>query len=56
MAEKIKDKYSNASYVANVFAHCDDLSGITDAVSKLLSPEVFVFEVSYLVDVYQKTL
>ena len=59
MAEKIKDKYSNASLITanNVFAHCDDLSGITDAVSKLLTPEgFFVFEVSYLVDVYQKTL
>ena len=59
MAEKIKDNYSNASLITanNVFAHCDDLSGITDAVSKLLSPEgFFVFEVSYLVDVYQKTL
>ena len=59
MAEKIKDKYSNASLITanNVFAHCDDLSGITDAVSKLLNPEgLFVFEVSYLVDVYQKTL
>ena len=59
MAENIKDKYSNASLITanNVFAHCDDLSGITDAVSKLLTPEgLFVFEVSYLVDVYQKTL
>ena len=59
MAEKIKDKYSYASLITanNVFAHCDDLSGITDAVSKLLAPEgLFVFEVSYLVDVYQKTL
>ena len=59
MAEKIKDKYSYASLITanNVFAHCDDLSGITDAVSKLLTPEgLFVFEVSYLVDVYQKTL
>ena len=59
MAEKIKDNYSNASLITanNVFAHCDDLSGITDAVSKLLTPEgLFVFEVSYLVDVYQKTL
>ena len=59
VAENIKDKYSNASLITanNVFAHCDDLSGITDAVSKLLTTEgLFVFEVSYLVDVYQKTL
>ena len=59
MSEKIKDKYSYASLITanNVFAHCDDLSGITDAVSNLLAPKgCFVFEVSYLVDVYQKTL
>ena len=58
-AEKIKNKYSYASLVTanNVFAHCDDLSGITDSVSKILSPNgFFVFEVSYLVDVYKKTL
>ena len=58
-AEKIKNKYSHASLITanNVFAHCDDLSGITDAVSKILAPNgFFVFEVSYLVDVYQKTL
>ena len=58
-SRKIKDKYQNASLITanNVFAHCDDLSGITDAVSNLLSIDgIFVFEVSYLVDVYQKTL
>ena len=58
-SRKIKEKYQNASLITanNVFAHCDDLSGITDAVSNLLSIDgIFVFEVSYLVDVYQKTL
>lgn len=58
-ANKIKDKYSKASLITanNVFAHCDDLTGITEAVSNLLCPDgIFVFEVSYLVDVYQKTL
>ena len=41
----------------NVFAHADDLGGIIDNVRDLLAPEgVFVFEVSYLVDVYEKTL
>jgi SAM-dependent methyltransferase len=41
----------------NVFAHADDLAGILDGVRSLLAPDgVFVFEVSYLVDVYEKTL
>lgn len=41
----------------NVFAHIDDLSGVVDGVRGLLSPSgVFVFEVSYLVDVFEKTL
>ena len=55
----IKKKYSKASVITanNVFAHCDDLSGMTEAISDLLAPGgIFVFEVSYLVDVYQKTL
>lgn len=57
-AKRIEDKYSKASLITanNVFAHCDDLIGITKAVSNLLCPDgLFVFEVSYLVDVYQKT-
>ncbi len=41
----------------NVFAHADDLRGIAQAVKRLLDPDgVFVFEVSYLVDVLNKTL
>ena len=41
----------------NVFAHIDDLSGVVRAVRTLLADDgVFVFEVSYLVDVYEKTL
>ncbi len=58
-SEKIKEKYSTASLITanNVFAHSDDLIGITKAVRNLLSPNgLFVFEVSYLLDVYQKTL
>ncbi len=56
---KIKEQYSTASLITanNVFAHSDDLIGITKAVKNLLSKEgLFIFEVSYLVDVYQKTL
>jgi SAM-dependent methyltransferase len=41
----------------NVFAHVDDLGGVVDGVRALLAADgVFVFEVSYLVDVYEKTL
>ncbi|MBI5163207.1 MAG: methyltransferase domain-containing protein, partial [Magnetospirillum sp.] len=41
----------------NVFAHIDDLGGVVDGIADLLAPEgVFVFEVSYLVDVFEKTL
>lgn len=41
----------------NVFAHADDLNGIVTGVRELLaSGGVFVFEVSYLVDVFEKTL
>jgi len=41
----------------NVFAHADNLAEITDAISDLLAPEgVFAFEVSYLLDVVEKTL
>jgi SAM-dependent methyltransferase len=43
--------------VANhVFAHVDDMQGFVDGVRHMLGPDgVFVFEVGYLVDVFQKT-
>ena len=55
---KIKENIQQPPITANnVFAHSDDLIGITKAVKNLLSKEgLFIFEVSYLVDVYQKTL
>lgn len=41
----------------NVFAHTDDLKGMTQNIRDLLTPEgVFIFEASYLLDVYEKTL
>lgn len=41
----------------NVFAHIDDLHAVAAGVRTLLAPGgVFAFEVSYLVDVYEKTL
>jgi len=41
----------------NVFAHVDDLTGVVDGIRAVLDDDgVFVFEVSYLVDVFEKTL
>jgi len=41
----------------NVFAHADDLTSLRDGIRDLLMPGgVFVFEVSYLADVVEKTL
>jgi SAM-dependent methyltransferase len=41
----------------NVFAHIDDLGGTLDAVGELLGPDgLLSFEVSYLLDVIEKTL
>lgn len=41
----------------NVYAHIDDLGGVTDGVRALLAPDgLFSFEVSYLGDVFTDTL
>ena len=59
LAGEILTKHGPAKVVTanNVFAHADDLSDITLGVCELLSPDgVFVFEVSYLVDVFENTL
>ncbi|MBI2586285.1 MAG: class I SAM-dependent methyltransferase [Rhodospirillales bacterium] len=59
LAVEIRDKHGPAALVTanNVFAHADDLAGLRDAASGLLAPDgVFVFEVSYLKDVVEKTL
>lgn len=41
----------------NVFAHTDDMAGMTDAIAALLADDgVFVFEVSYLLDVIDHLL
>ncbi|MDP6952916.1 MAG: class I SAM-dependent methyltransferase [Alphaproteobacteria bacterium] len=58
-AERIKGERGPARCVAanNVMAHIDDLGSVLDGVECLLAPDgVFVFEVSYLLDVYEKTL
>lgn len=54
LAEELAAKRGKAAVITanNVFAHADDLGGIVDGVRGLLAPDgVFVFEVSYLLDV-----
>ena len=59
MAEDLLARHGPASVITanNVFAHIDDLGGVLDGVRVLLDDDgVFVFEVSYLVDVFEHTL
>lgn len=59
LAQSVKQTHGPAHVISanNVFAHADDLTGIVNGVRELLAPNgVFVFEVSYLVDVFEKTL
>ena len=59
LASALRTELGEAAAVTanNVFAHIDDLAGVLDGVKRILAPGgVYVFEVSYLVDVFQKTL
>ena len=59
LAERVVKEHGQAAVVTanNVIAHIDDLAAVMRGVAKLLAPDgVFVFEVSYLVDVLEKTL
>jgi SAM-dependent methyltransferase len=59
LAASLRTERGPASLICanNVFAHAEDLAGFTEGVQKLLGPQgVFVFEVSYLVDVVEKLL
>jgi SAM-dependent methyltransferase len=59
LAREIRSTRGAARLIAanNVFAHAEDLRSIVDGVRELLSADgLFAFEVSYLVDVYEKTL
>jgi len=59
VARRIRAERGPAAVVTanNVFAHADELAGIVAGVRTLLAPGgVFVFEVSYLADVCEKTL
>jgi SAM-dependent methyltransferase len=59
VADEIRKNHGEASLIIanNVFAHIKDLSKTIELVSSLLKPSGFlVFEVSYLLDVIEKTL
>lgn len=59
LAEKILSEHGSAGVITanNVFAHADDLLEILLGVSKVLDERgLFVFEVSYLLDVVEKNL
>lgn len=59
LARSMRDERGRATIVTanNVFAHADDLGGVADGVCELLAADgVFVFEVSYLVDILQRDL
>lgn len=59
VAQKVRKERGAARIVTanNVFAHADDLAGMADSIRALLANDgVFVFEVSYLVDVVEKVL
>ena len=59
MAKQIRSDHGAAGVITanNVFAHIDDLGGVLDGIRALLADDgVFVFEVSYLVDVFEDTL
>jgi SAM-dependent methyltransferase len=59
LAARIRNEQGPASVVTsnNVIAHIDDLAAVMDGIGQLLAPDgVFVFEVSYLGDVVEKTL
>jgi SAM-dependent methyltransferase len=59
LAAEIRAQHGPASVITgnNVFAHIDNLEAIVEGIRTLLAPGgIFVFEVSYLVDVFQNTL
>lgn len=59
VAETIRKNYGPADVVTanNVFAHTDNMQDMANAARKLLSDDgVFIFEVSYLLDVIDKML
>ena len=59
LSQQIKNDYGLAQIVTanNAFAHMDDLIGMLKSIRTLMLPDgIFVFEISYLLDVIQKVL
>lgn len=59
LATKIVKEHGKAKIVTanNAFAHMDDLKGIMEGIKTLMKEDsIFVFEISYLVDVIDKVL
>jgi SAM-dependent methyltransferase len=59
MAGEIRSRHGAASVISanNVFAHIDNMGSVLDGVRDLLEDDgIFIFEVSYLVDVFDQTL
>ena len=59
LSQQIKNDYGLAQIVTanNAFAHMDDLIGMLKSIRTLMRPDgIFVFEISYLLDVIQKVL
>ena len=59
LSESIVKGYGKAKVVNcfNAFAHADDMIGLTKSIKNLIDKDgIFVFEVSYLVDIIEKTL
>ena len=59
LARRVVAEHGRANVVTanNVIAHIDDLDAVVRGVKELLAPQgVFVFEVSYLVDLMEKVL
>lgn len=59
LAAEIREKHGLASVITafNVYAHADDLNGMTASIRSMLAPDgIFVFEAQYLLDIVDKLL
>lgn len=59
VARRVKKTHGPAKIVTcfNAFAHADDMQGLADGIREALAPDgVFVFEVSYLLDIVDDLL
>ena len=59
LAKQIRRKHGSAAVITafNVFAHADDMAGMTDSIHHMLASDgVFLFEVQYLLDIIDHML